>query len=278
MSDLANKYNEPVGYNGNLPSIFNIYNLIVQDKNTKKTFVHSLHDYSVVMLEHYSAINKLNIVSFSCSSNLTKNIIENNRAKLKIIPSFYILENLSDIESIQTAKNSNFDRQNKIYFNGLCYGDRGQYYNIFKNSSFVDFKNKSNSKEYQSKDEYYQSIKKYKYGLSLNGAAKICYRDLEYFALRTINLREPLDIITHDQLKQDVHYKTIIDADIKSKIYDESQFEYIIKKIKNKIIDIDASGETEYILNESEKWFNNNCVPDTQINLLKEFIKESNIS
>lgn len=278
MSDLANQYNEPTNYNQNLPSLFNIYNLIVQDKDTKKTFVHSLHDYAVVMLEHHSAIDKLNVVSFSCSSNLTKETFEKNKTKLKIIPSFYILEHWSDIDLIQKVKSMKYDRKDRAYFNGLCYGFRGQYYNIFKNSNIIDFKNKNDSNEYQPKHEYYESIKKYKYGLSLNGAAKICYRDLEYFALRTLNLREPLDIITRDPLKQDVHYKVVIDADIQSKIYDQTQFDYIKEKVKNKIIDIDNSGETEYILNESEKWFNNNCLPDKQISLLKQFIKESEIS
>lgn len=278
MTDFASRYSEPTGYNNNLPSMFNIYNLIVQDKHTKKTFVHSLHDYAVVMLEHLSAIDKLNVVSFSCSSNLTKDIIDKNNGKIKIIPSFYILEHLSDIELIQNTKKLELDRQNKAYFNGLCYGFRAQYYNIFKNSPLVDFRNKNDGKEYQQKSDYYQSIKKYKYGLSLNGAAKICYRDLEYFALRTLNLREPLDIITHDQLKPDVHYKILIDSDIQSKIYEESQFEYIKEKIKNKIIEIDNSGECEYILNESEKWFNNNCLPEKQIDLLKQFIKQSEIS
>lgn len=278
MSDLAKQYGEPTGYNQNLPSIFNIYNLIVQDKETKKTFVHSLHDYAVVMLEHHSAINKLNVVSFSCSSNLTKDTFEKNKNKIKIIPSFYILEHLSDVEYIKNTKKPSLGRNNKVYFNGLCYGARGQYYNIFKNSEIFNFKNKNDSNEYQSKNEYYESIKKYKYGLSLNGAAKICYRDLEYFALRTLNLREPLDIITHDQLKPDVHYKILIDEDIQSKIYEEKHFDYIREKLKNKIIEIDNSGESEYILNESENWFNNNCLPEKQIYLLTQFIKESDLS
>jgi len=278
MTEFAKIHGEPTNYNQNLPSLFNIYNLIVQDKDTKKTFVHSLHDYAVVMLEHKSAIDKLNIKAFSCSSNLTSDVFNKYEKYIKIIPSFYILENLSDYLDLQEAKKLKQEKIKKAYFNGLCYGHRSQYYNIFKNNLLIDFKNKNDSNDYKTKQQYYSTVSSYKYGLSLNGAAKICYRDLEYFALRTLNIREPLNIITYDQLKEDQHYKVIIDSDIQSKIYDESKFDYINEKINNKISEIDRSGELDYILNNSEKWFDENCLPEKQTKLLCKFINESEIS
>ena len=93
-------------------SIFNIYNLIVTNKKTNKTFIHSFSDYAPAMMDDNSGILKFDVASFSCVSNLTNKIIEDYSPKYKIIPSFYILEQISDLDFIQ----SNFKKTKGAQF------------------------------------------------------------------------------------------------------------------------------------------------------------------
>lgn len=273
IKDLAHQYNEPFGsYYTGIPSIFNIFNLIVLNKNTGISFFHSLGDHAPAMLEHSSAIDKLNIKVASFSSNLTKQIINQYQNTIKIIPSFYILENFSDYELIiNHCINKNYD---KCYFNGLCYGHRKNIIDYLNNNPFFTVKNKT--VDYLNKKQYYKELNQYKYGLSLNGAAQICYRDLEYFATKTLCLREPLNILTYDPIISDVHYKTILDhntvIDIINNSHDSNIYQNIINKISNISIE-----EYEYITQNAYNWFINNAIPDKQISFLNQILKEHNI-
>ena len=276
MEELAKIHGEPLDYQGTLPSIFNIYNLIIQNKDTEKTFVHSLNDYATVMLEHYSALRKLNVVSFACTSNLTDAFSETYSGEIKILPSFYILENWNDIPKLLATRNRE-KSISRAYFNGLCYGNRAIYYNILKSNRLINFNNKNDPSEYVSKDLYYNTLADYKFGLSLNGAARICYRDLEYFGGGVLNLREALDVQTIIPLRPDVHFKIILDDDIQSKIHNPGEYKYISDKITSKINDITVD-EICYIKSEAATWFDSCATPDAQVKILLDFILKSDIS
>ena len=257
-------------------SIFSIYNLIVTNKETNKTFIHSLSDYAPAMMDDSSGILNFDVVAFSCTSNLTEDIISRYSTKYNIIPSFYILENLSDVQRIEDNRYYP-DRLNNIYFNGLCYGERDAYRNLLSTNELFLFKNKSNPTDYLNKTSYFNEITKYKFGLSLNGAAKICYRDLEYFGLGILCLREPLIIKTNDPLIDGVHYITLLDDDIRSKLYNSSEHNYIMEKITDKINYINSNDDYIDIINNARKWYENNCLPINQIKQLESFLNDCGI-
>ena len=273
MDKLAERF----GHQNNTHSlsIFSIYNLIITNKKTNKTFIHSLSDYAPVMMDDNTGILNFDVAAFSCSSNLDENMINKYSSKYKILPSFYILEHLTDIDLIEKNKLKT-DKINKVYFNGLCYNDRAIYKKILDiNNNFI-FKNKSTTSDFLNKEEYFYEVSKYNFGLSINGAAKICYRDVEYFGLGILCLREPLNIITKDPLINGVHYITLLDDDIRSKIYIESEYGYINEKITNKINDI-INNDYSDIINNSRKWYENNCLPINQIKTLEYFLKDCKI-
>lgn len=277
INELAETYNEPYDTRENsLPSLFNIYNLIVYNTITKKGFAHSLSDYAPVFLDHETALQKLNITTFCFSSNFTNNIFEiYKHVKVKILPSFYILENWNDHEHIELVLR-NSDKKNNCYFNGLCYGHRQPVTDCLKANDFFIMKNKSVGDDFLDKTNYYENIAKYEYGLSLNGAAQICYRDLEYFGTKTLCLREKLNIITHDPIIENVHYKTIIDNDTINKIYNTKNYKIISNEIVDKIMNI-SQEEKQYILFNAYEWFNKNANPIRQIDFLKQIIIENDI-
>ena len=71
--------------------------------------------------------------------------------------------------------------------------------------------------------------------------------------------------------------KPLIDNDIKSKIYDDSQIPYIIEKVESRVHEVISSGEAEHIVNESRGWFERNCLPENQIKIIYSFLEDFEI-
>lgn len=276
LSDMAQRYNEPLDTRHNsLASIFNIYNLIVYNTNTNIGFMHSLADYAPVLLEHKEALQKLNIKTFAFCPHHTQEVIDRYKHnEIKLIPSFYILENWNDHDLINKNKNAN--KNFSCYFNGLCYGYREHYVNHLKHNSFFIMRNKSNATDYKSKEEYYQELSQHKYGLSINGVAQICYRDIEYFGMGTLCIREPMNLIVKDGLKEDVHYKVILDDFVRNNIYYPERGKEIATYIIDKINSISAE-EERYILNNARRWYEDNALPDKQIEFLHKCLVECDV-
>lgn len=277
IQNLCEQYEEPFEYNNGLPSIFSIYSLIVLNSDKNNGFIINLSDYAPTTLDHQSAIEKLNITTFSMCSNLTQEHI-NKYPKYKIIPSFYILERWSDYSLILEASKRQIQQKkiDKCYFNGLPYGYRANYINNLKKNLFFDFKDKTNPQDFRSKNQYYQELSESRYGLSLNGAAKICYRDIEIFGLGVLNLRESLDILIHNQIKPNIHYKIILDNFIKNNIDNIKYSAIIIEKIIDTINSISIE-EEKFIINNAKQWFIENISPDNQVKFLKKCLIENNI-
>ena len=277
IKDLANQNNEPFTQTNNgCPSIFNIYNLIVYNTEKNIGFLHSLSDYAPAMMDHTEAINKLNIKAFSFSSNFSPHILNKYKnLNIKMIPSFYILENWNDHTHIKTF----CDKRPKLkqcYFNGLCYGHRQIYFNYLSNNDFFVFKNKNNRDHFKQKEQYFEELSSYKYGLSINGAAQICYRDLEYFGMNILCLREPMDIFTKDQLTENTHYKIVLDDYIRENLYNEEKKTTVVEKILHNISLI-SEEEEKFILHNANQWFINNVYPENQISFLEECVLKNEI-
>ena len=124
MNQMAEKYGfGTTGYVDNYPSIFNPYNLIIQNVDNNKTFVHSWHDFAPVIMENGTGIENFDVVKFSCVSSLTKDAYGKHSKKFNIEPSFYILEDWNEHEYIENFRH-NEKINKKLFFNGACYGIR----------------------------------------------------------------------------------------------------------------------------------------------------------
>lgn len=274
MDDLARRFGHTS--DAHSLSIFSVYNLIITNKKTNKTFIHSLSDYAPIMMNDNTGILNFDVAGFACTSNLSKDLYEKYGEKYKIFPSFYILENYSDINLIELNRNKQIQKINSCYFNGLCYGDRAKYRDLLSENNTFIFRDKSNTSDYRSKEKYYEELNNYNFGLSLDGAAKICYRDLEYFGLGVLCLREPLQIITRTPLLPNVHYVEFIGDDIKSILYDLDKSKTISKKLETKLEGIIKSDYSDILMN-ARKWYEENCLPENQVKLLYTFLVECSI-
>jgi len=272
--ELANKYNCGFDYNNGLPSIFSPYNLLIINEENNKMFVHSWHDYAPSILEKGSGIELFNVIKFSCVSRLNQDVI-NKHKEIKIQPSVYLLENLSEYKLIEKYGQEQ-NKMHKVYMNALCYGLRERYIDVLNNSDFFKLK-KKNIGDYMTKEKYYEEFSKYKFALSLDGAAKICYRDLEAFGLGSLLLREKLDVMTYEPIIEGKHYLEFIDDDIKSKINSDTEITYIINKLEKRITDLINKPKTEQIIDESRQWFERNCLPENQIKIIYSFLENYQI-
>ena len=141
---------------------------------------------------------------------------------------------------------------------------------------FFDFKNK-NSEDYRSKEDYFKELSEYKYGLNLDGAAGICYRDLEYFGMGTLLLRDELNVVCSDPLIEGVHYLKIIDQDIKNLIHNNDNHPQVLSKIEKNVLNVLMSNDIPKILNNAREWFERNCLPENQINLMLSYLEDFRI-
>ena len=274
--EYSSRFNINSDYHNGVPSVLSPMNLLIMNKDNGKTFIHSFHDYAPAIMESHSGIDNFDVVKFSCTSNLTHSHIERFKDKFEVQPSVYILELINEHQYLESNR-YNIKNNVKPYFNGLCYGVRERYKHVLSKSDYFDFRKKE-GEFYRHKPDYYSEISNYKYGLSLNGAAKICYRDLEYFGMGILNLRETLDILTYERLIPDVHYVNFIDSDIQTKINNHNYEEYIINKLEEKM-ELIFQNENHFknMISESRGWFERNCLPENQVNILFSFLNNFEI-
>jgi hypothetical protein len=274
--ELAAKYGVDTPYHNGVPSVFNPTNLIIFNPENNKTFIHSWHDYAPAILSEGSGINNFDVAKFACVSRLTSSEYSSIKQRgINIQPSFYLLENWSELKLVEHyfSKPKPID---KIYFNGLGYGMRQRYVNLLNKSNFFSMKLKDQG-GYLPKDKYYEEFAQHKYGFSIDGAAKICYRDLECFGMGILLFREELDVVFSDPIVEGTHYIKLIDEDIKSKINNNEHDNYILDKINLKIENILSSKDVPTILAESRSWYEKNCFPENQLKIMYSFLDNFNI-
>jgi hypothetical protein len=275
INELSKKYGfGTTGYSNNFPSIFNLYNLIIQNVENNKTFIHSWHDYAPVMMEKGGGIENFNVVKFSCVSSLTEECYSNYSKEYNIVPSFYLLEEWNEHDYIEKYRHQE-KINSKLFFNGACYGIRANFKNLLENTSYFEFKEKHYN--YKDKENYYSEISQYKHGFNLDGAAKICYRDIEYFGMGITLFRDELKIIMNEPIVENEHYFVIIDEDIKSSIYDNEKKKYVIDKIENNIENVFKNYDVESVIKNSRAWYERNALPNNQLNTFIGFMEDFKI-
>lgn len=268
LSELSKRYGHEIS--NHTHSLFNWYNLIIIDTTKDRLFVHSWLDYAPSVLE-WCIQNNFCVEIFSCVSNLSDLVMQNYSC---IRPSIYQLENWSDHNLIRESSKIKTNKQ--IYFAGLGYGSRGELLNKLK--KFVDFSIniKSVSNEFKDKTTYFNELSESKYGLSLNGAAGICYRDLELFGMNVVNIRQKLNCNFYNPLVSNIHYLEVFNDEKIRKLIESQNIENEVKEIIDYIENFSNSGQYIEMVETSQDWFQKNCLPESQSNILFEILFSGN--
>ena len=244
-------------------SIANIYNLLIYNPKNNKLFVNSLNDYApYCCLMSGTGVEKFDLVGFGCVSNHTQHAVDSFKS-YNLIPSFYILENMSDFQRIQKYKNKP-RKFNSAYFLGLIYGRRKEYSGAFKDSDLIKICNKDEF--WKNRDDYFCELSDYKMSFSMDGAALICHRDIESIGIGNILVREYLDVRMFDPLLPNIHYIEAVTKREKETMCIQDCKHLITSRINdfianNKLV-------TGY-LNECENWFQRNCTPESQFKIVQ---------
>jgi hypothetical protein len=270
LSELAKRFGHSIENHSD--SLFNWFNLVIMNEETEKMFIHSWYDYANVTLD-WCIKNQLNVSKFSCVSNLDENYLKKYSVAQ---PSVYYFENWGDHDLV-SKYSSNDKVYDRVYFAALSHGIREHIMDRLKNYEFFNILNKRNPDEFRQKETYYEELSKHKYGLSLNGAANICYRDLELFGLGNLNIRQKLTCNTYNPLLPNVHYIEFIDDAFLHKIITNQNIDNEIKDKIDFLSDFYNTKECSQIIENSKEWYVLNCLPDNQFNILYSFLDELTI-
>ena len=256
----------------NSNNFFNWFNLIIYNPKTDKYFLHSSHDFTFEALQD-GLERGFDIVKFGCVPDTEHPLY--TKYKEITVPSVYRLENWGDYgKLINHPKCAH--QIDQAFFIGLIHSDRAALMPELSKTNLCKIVDKSIFPK--CKDDYYKALSIYKYNLSLNGAAGICYRDLEIFGLGNFNLRTPNTCLTHNPLQKNVHYVELFDKELISNIINPNidTFTQMQTRIEE-VMDFCNTNTGQEILDQASLWFKENCEPNKQVEILYKIIEESNI-
>lgn len=273
ISVFCQKFNRQI--NNSEPNIFNWYNLIIQNPSNGKMFVHSWNDYGQVIAEQIVR-DDLNVVLFSSCSNITEDLLETYKNKLNIQPSVYCLEHWSNLKDIEKYY-SDSTKLNKSFFIGYLYGIRENFHKSFKQSEYFVMKDRRFPGGNLNHETYYNTLSNYRFGMSFNGVAKICYRDLEIFGNGLINLREKLTTLTKNPIIKDVHYIEFFDELLIKSLISGFDIKKNCEHRFEKLLDEHNENNLFEISKISRNWYLNNCIPEKQYEILLDLTNKLEI-
>lgn len=278
LENLQQKYS--IGtYAGNYPSFFNHYNFIITNPKNDATFINSLNDYAPFCVFPGTGVENFDVKKFGFVSNyLTNNeSVVSQISQYNPTPSFYILENFSDIQRVEKYRHAK-NKINKVHFLGLLYGKRLVYEQVLERSKLFNFQSKSSN--WKSKDDYFEEISKYKMSLSLDGAARICHRDIECIGIGNLLVRETLEIDLFNPLIPNEHYFELISKEEKHQINSSNEESIIFyrKLLEDRIKDFTSNKKlVKKIIKQGINWYDENCLPKKQFKILESLTEKLEI-
>lgn len=257
----------------NSNNFFNWFNLIIYNPKTDQYFLHSSHDFTFEALQD-GLERGYDIVKFSCVPDTEHNLY--TKYKELTVPSVYRLENWSDYETILNQPKCKH-QINQAFFIGLIHNDRARLMPELSKTNLLNVVDKYSTQP-KCKEDYFKTLSIYKYNLSFNGVAGLCYRDLEIFGLGNFNLRAPYTCLTYNNIQKDVHYIELFDKELISNIMDPSidTFTQMQTRIEE-VMDFCNTKQGQEILDQASLWFKENVNPDKQVAIMCKIIEESNI-
>lgn len=183
-----------------------------------------------------------------------------HNCKWDYTPFTYILPHHNSAETINQIRRPNHERAvpERLTFRGKLYAERLCF---SKDTRFNIMNDHNNHLGYGS---FLKEIDQYSINLSLNGAAEICYRDMEILGLGSALFREKLKCKFHNPLEPNYHYIAFESEEGKPKI--ESMFDRWME-VKNDIEFIN------FVAKNGLDWYNKNVSYDNFSSILLDVLQ-----
>ena len=179
----------------------------------------------------------------------------------KIIGSSYCCYN-KEIENAINKNNSNFGEKecDSLLFRGYLHGSRFLLNSLNVENSTIKITN--NRISYT---DYIAELSNHKIGLSLNGAAEICNRDIEILGIGSVLLRPKLNTTDfHNPLIPEFHYVSFEETNDP-----KAQMDIILEKYNMLLKDQDYM---MYIAANGKEWYNINGSRQGNVSILSSII------
>jgi len=230
--------NTSISYNNNYGHKTGPHHLIIENVATKKYKVVTYWDRAYELLDDKCDWDNSNCLGVYSSVNAKSH---------KIIPSSYSTYNLNIETAINSSDKHFFHKTNKgLLFRGYLHGSRFFIGNLNQYRDAITIENTRVSYE-----EYIQELNSHLIGLSLNGSAEICNRDIEILGVGSVLLRPELKTTDFcNPLVAGLHYvpfETVEDP--------KQQLEIILEKYSRLLKD------TDYMMHVAQNglnWYNSN--------------------
>jgi len=240
---------------------------------------HSWYDYAPVFIE-YCINQQIELTGFSAViSERDFPLVDKYKDLVKIFPSVYSLSAWDDVTHIQSVSNK-INRSSNIYFNGLHHSNRGTILNFLKQNLNFCIKDRTRAEDRKMGFEYFNEASNYSFGLSLNGAAHICFRDLELAGMNILNLRQPLNCRMHIPFIRDVHYLDFLDHSFVNSIIRKDSNSDLIEVLNAKVEELHEFSKTDaykQILHNGKSWYEANALPENQFKIIFSFLQDMSL-
>ena len=276
LEELGKKINSPIT---SKETVCNWFNLLIFNKKTQKLFIHSWYDYAPVFIE-YCINQQIELTGFSAViSERDFPLVDKYKDLVKIFPSVYSLSAWDDVTHIQSVSNK-INRSSNIYFNGLHHSNRGTILNFLKQNLNFCIKDRTRAEDRKMGFEYFDEASSYSFGLSLNGAAHICFRDLELAGMNMLNLRQPLTCRMHIPFIRDVHYVDFLDHSFVNSIIRKDNNSDLVEVLNAKVDELHEFSKTDaykQILHNGKSWYEANALPENQFKIIFSFLRDMSL-
>jgi hypothetical protein len=230
--------------------------LIIQNKVTKKYKVASYCDRAFLLIDLYDPW-----LNFDFKNCLGIYSSVGAQSYKEMVPTSYCVYNKNIDLSIKQCDTSFLNKHNKsLLFRGYLYDTRLSVKNLNKYSNIIKIEDKLLPNK-----EYIQELNTYKIGLSFNGAAEICHRDIEILAVGSVLLRPMLHKTSfYNSLIPNKHY-----IPFESHEDPNIQLEIIIDTYNNLLKDEDRM---RYVAQNGLDWYNDNGSIEANVSILSKLI------
>ena len=249
---------EMSGSSGNLKSMlmFTILN-----KANNKAILINLSDRLEPNLMENHGFDSFDIVQIIGGMSIEKQHYENYKEKLDSVrkPLMIPVDRVYEDDYLLSYTKNPQKKIKKAVFIGNIYGGRSEIVDILKTHPLFDIKHMIREEGHPFK-EYIEELQKYSVGLSLNGYAEICYRDIECMATYVPTIRSEYSNKYYNEIIPDYHYIVGSEASCNGFL----AYNKPTKDIADQFIDrmekiIDNEELLENISKNGRVYYENNC-------------------
>lgn len=250
---------------------YGAFYMMVVNRDTKKYILISYWDQLTDVLRvGEGGFDLENCVEIMTSSGTNKGDVCYTPIDFDYTPFSYIVGNNTNGTEIERVYNLGIEKthNDRLKFRGYLYALR----DFLRNDNRFNIFNSAN--QYKLGVDYIKELASSTINLSLNGAAEICYRDMEILGLGTALFRFELSTKFHNPLIPNHHYISVPYRDIK---YDPRNAHDYYKKLSDRLFDRFEQVKHQhdfikFVADNGRRWYLENATVDANVKLLTQLV------